>query len=444
MKANNACLEDVTGKKPDFTFGDFNIKILNTETFNYDEATCMKDGSALASSGKLTKSECEKKGGKLYASDDNKNAIIQLITYKNSKTLLAADMEKEDELRLIQDSNTKELLSNIDVLKFAHHGNITSSRMEFIKVAKAKHGIISRYRIAPSKNIILQMRYMVNNYNSKVYLLGMVKDAIVQTYSSDGKYTLTNYDNKTSINEAQLNLTPVKSSGNWHKYSFLDNNNQANIQWYYFDDEEAIKTTGWLKYRNQWYYINLNGSAATGWQYLDYNGKSSWYHFDQDGIMQKGWIKSGERWYYLGPGGAMVTGWKNIETNGKSSWYYFNQDGIMQKGWIKLDGSWYYLGTGGAMVTDWQYLDYNGKSSWYYFNQDGIMQKGWIKTGGNWYYLGAGGAMVTGWQKINWKDKDSWFYFETSGKMISNQCKTIDSDEFCFDSSGVCYNGKGC
>lgn len=377
FKSSGSCLEEVTNKKIEFTFGDYNIKLLNTESANVDESVCIKNNKIISGVGELSSSKCKDKGGKLYAYNENSNSIIELITYKNTKVLLAADMEYKDDLRLIKDENNKKLLSNIDVLKFGHHGNTGSSHINLIKVLKPKYGIISRGSV--SKTVAaLSMRYMQKNYSSKIYLLGKVDDAIVQKFVSNGKYTFS------GTHGSDVNLSDTRTSGKWHLIEI----NKDEKEWFYFDNDEEIKTTGWLKYNDKWYYIGSNGRAYKRWQYLSYNGKKSWYFFNDSCAMEKGWLKDNNKWYYLNSSGAMVTGWNKI--------------------------------------------NYKNKDEWFYFNSDGVMQTGWLKENGNWYYLNDKGVMLTGLQTINGKV----FYLQSNGKMVSDTCMQINGKNYCFDSNG--------
>lgn len=71
-----------------------------------------------------------------------------------------------------------------------------------------------------------------------------------------------------------------------------------------------------------------------------------WCLEDDKGNLLKGWQQVKGIWYYLNPNGTMATGWIK-DTNGK--WYYLNQDGSMKIGWLKYKDKWYYLGSNGAM-----------------------------------------------------------------------------------------------
>ncbi|MFF2449624.1 hypothetical protein ACFVSW_21510 [Neobacillus sp. NPDC058068] len=134
--------------------------------------------------------------------------------------------------------------------------------------------------------------------------------------------------------------------------------------WEYWLEGKRTDTTGWVNFKNQWFYV-------------------------VDGARQEnGWIRLGTKWYYLTPNtGVMKTGW----LLDKGKWYYLNKtSGAMQTGWI-FDGSkWYYTNQDGSMRTGW--LLY--KNKWYFLQGSGAMATGWILSGGKWYYLYSDGSMA--------------------------------------------------
>ena len=74
MKEKGAEFIEVTNKEPSFKLGDFTIKLYNTEP--------------------VSVSETNERG---MSRGENKNSIVTLVTYKDKRVLLTADMEKEDE-----------------------------------------------------------------------------------------------------------------------------------------------------------------------------------------------------------------------------------------------------------------------------------------------------------------------------------------------------------
>ena len=101
--------------------------------------------------------------------------------------------------------------------------------------------------------------------------------------------------------------------------------------------------------KSQWVFKLANGERVKSWAYLSYtaNGQTreDWYYFDDNNIMKSGWINVSGIWYYLlethnGSYGAMAKGW--YQENGK--WYYLDQNsGAMQVGWTLVNGVYYYL-----------------------------------------------------------------------------------------------------
>ncbi len=193
--------------------------------------------------------------------------------------------------------------------------------------------------------------------------------------------------------------------------------------WYYYSFGDTV--SGWVKWNNDWYYLNpRNGNKmATNW--ADVGG--TWYYFNADGIMLTGWQQIGGAWYYLTPSGAMHTGWVNY----KGTWYYMNTSGAMLTGWQEIGGTWYYFTPSGAMLTGWQQIG----GTWYYLTPSGAMHTGWLKYGNSWYYLNDSGKMLTGLQKIG----GNTYYLDGNGVMFTGW-KLIDGIWYHFQSGGDMHN----
>lgn len=208
---------------------------------------------------------------------------------------------------------------------------------------------------------------------------------IVEVTGEDKKATTTY---KLSIIRGDIEGTNqwVLVSGNWTFY------NGAGVQ---------IKNQ-WVKYDNQWYFLDINGYMKTGW----INESGNWYYLNQNGIMQTGWFYEKGYWYYLQGDGSMRTNcWAQYDGN----WYLFNNFGELQTGWTLYEGYWYYMNEKGAMQKGWITYDKNK----YYLNDDGTMKNGWLYSGSVWYYFDGSGIMKTGWQTINGKN----YYFDANGVM---------------------------
>ncbi|WP_057490294.1 hypothetical protein [Streptococcus orisasini] len=218
---------------------------------------------------------------------------------------------------------------------------------------------------------------------------------------------------------------------------------------YYFDkDSGELWTNRFVYYIGNWYYLDSQGRAVTGYQTIDQQP----YYFDNDGKQLKGigYDKDGQliltdynsgvilkqkienkkfyqknnNWYYLDENNQFATGWQTI--NGQK--LYFNSDGSQVKGkMISLDGKKYYFDPDSGEMWTNRFVSQSQYNERYssYFNV--------------WYYLGADGAAVTGKQTIDGKQlyfySDSWqaknqlirknnkfYYFDPdSGEMWTNR-----------------------
>lgn len=105
-------------------------------------------------------------------------------------------------------------------------------------------------------------------------------------------------------------------------------------------------------------------SAATesGWQYAD----GVWRYYE-NGVYRTGWFCSNGVDYYLQEDGSAATGWKEI--NGQMR--FFSNTGAMRTGWLDDNGAIYYLRSNGVPVTGQQTID--GEE--HMFGTDGI----WVR-----------------------------------------------------------------
>ncbi|NRT74147.1 cadherin-like beta sandwich domain-containing protein [Clostridium beijerinckii] len=208
---------------------------------------------------------------------------------------------------------------------------------------------------------------------------------VVEVTAEDGK-TTTTYKLSVIRGDIEGSNQWVLVGGNWTFY------NAAGMQ---------IKNQ-WVKYDNQWYFLDINGYMQTGW----IQDSGNWYYLNKDGIMQTGWFYDKGYWYYLEANGAMrVNTWATYD----GKWYYFNNFGEMQTAWAQYKGKWYLMDDHGVMQKGWVTYDRNK----YYLNDDGSMRTGWLYNGKSWYYLDDSGIMITGWKNINGKN----YYFDAGGVM---------------------------
>ena len=180
-----------------------------------------------------------------------------------------------------------------------HHGYPTSSKISCLDTLKPNEIIISNEEFHISNGAVSALRHIEKTNNTKVYLTGKVKDAIVVSFK-DNTYTLLDENGK---NPHQLELI-IEKNENWERINYNT--------------------------ESTWIYYN-NGDLVNGWQQLTKNGIESWYYFTRIGIVTIGWkelnrdgIKS---WYYFDSDGSMARGWRRIKYQNEMKWYYFQFDG---------------------------------------------------------------------------------------------------------------------
>ena len=323
-KNKGAKLQEVTNKYPIITLGSFKIEIMNSEKGYADE--------------KNPKGEIV--GG-------NKNSLVAYVTINNKfGTLLAGDVESQDEYRLISKLSNKP----VDVLKVAHHSWQSSTTMKFTKSIKPKYAVVTgKYLL---DDISTPVYYMQQKYGTKFYLTQSSDDAVVVDYSGS---SLKVTPSKSLVS----NYTIKKSTGKWRQLQ--------NGIWFYINDGSNLDTIvydKWIKENETWYYLGLQGNMMTGWIEVNYKGNPELF--------------------YLSTSGKMLTGWQQAKgyspyNNDKSDYYksymYSHVNGLID-GWYRYSDTW-------ANGKNWFYFDpnngvmyrnktatINGKS--YTFNKNGI------------------------------------------------------------------------
>lgn len=96
---------------------------------------------------------------------ENNKSLVLLLEYLDFKILLTGDIEKEVESYLLKDDSLK----NLDIIKIAHHGSITSSGEEFIQHIKPKNAIftLGKNNLFGHPDIEVIKRY--KNMNTSIY-----------------------------------------------------------------------------------------------------------------------------------------------------------------------------------------------------------------------------------------------------------------------------------
>ena len=127
------------------------------------------------------------------------------------------------------------------------------------------------------------------------------------------------------------------------------------------DETTGVMKTGWMKYKNSWYYLMPSGAMATGWKKVG----NDWYYLKPSGIMAANeWIRG----YWLNRNGTWTYELKGSWKRDKNGWWYGDTSGwYAKKQWMKIDSHWYYFNASGYIVTGTQEID--GKT--YTFSNDG-------------------------------------------------------------------------
>ena len=218
--------------------------------------------------------------------------------------------------------------------------------------------------------------------------------------------------------------------------------------YYALGSGEFKPTNGWVKYNNNWYFVNKGGKvrrneaiwsgdkvyyagedgALTGGLYT-VNGKLRFFDDDGEGKKKSGWVQVDGTWYYAEKGGLIR---RNASVGKGSTMYYVGDDGKLTSGVYKVNGKYYYFNSEGKVKTSAGWVKYNGK--WYYGNKGGVLRRNSIRwEGSKAYYLGDDAAMATGFAESDgklrffnangemkkatgwFKYKGSWYYAKTKG-----------------------------
>ena len=219
-------------------------------------------------------------------------------------------------------------------------------------------------------------------------------------------------------------------------------------QWYSFRSWGGART-GWYFYDDCWYYLCADGHmeniSATvngktyffrswGGMYANavVSSGDTRYYVQADGsiCLKTGWIKYKNKWYWIkdGSGRLAQNEWITYDSNR----YYLKDDGTMASDeWI--DDTWYFKSWGGMCKNDWIKVD----GIWYYLNEDGTKHAdGWLYYLNNWYYLKDGGRMAAN----EWVDYDhNWYYFKNWGGMYHDEWLVLNGTSYYFQNWGGRY-----
>ncbi len=169
--------------------------------------------------------------------DENRNSIGALITYKGKRVLITGDMGEGDEYR-IAEKLSKKGISTIDVYKMGHHGATPAAYTPFIDYIEPKNVVISNTydSVRPHGNENLSaMCYMQYYYDSKLYLTGNAR--------------IENYGNLIADNNGKIAKIKGSIVYDFNKNNFYDSDtsnvmkpNQRPVDLCKKGDKNGVKT----------------------------------------------------------------------------------------------------------------------------------------------------------------------------------------------------------
>lgn len=218
--------------------------------------------------------------------------------------------------------------------------------------------------------------------------------------------------------------------------------------WYYFyEDGTMLQDKDSAVINGVTYYFWDSGSLIA--DYVGYTDNAV-YYYDENGIREQlppGWNYCFDAWYYIESDGTPASGLKYI--NG--AYYYFGYDGYMCSGSILVEewGGYYFFDDSGRyqpVSTGWYYAN----ESWYYYVNGTPITYGVHYIDGNYYSFYQNGCMTTqdmtggkfvfsesGLVKNAWYfDGNYWFYADETGRYVSG-VQIIDGVTYYFNRAGV-------
>ena len=232
--------------------------------------------------------------------------------------------------------------------------------------------------------------------------------------------------------------------GSWPHEEWIETGNEK----YYFD-ASGYMHTGWLMYKDHWFYTNSSGalviSSWIGNYYVKDDGsmaESEWvdndkYFVGADGLWIPGygvgvWKKDNTGWWYSdGYGGYPAGTFQEID----GLTYYFDAKGYMKTGWQLIKKYWYYFSGSGDMQTE-KWID-----GYYYVKKDGKMAvEEWVDK--KQYYVGKDGRWIPGYGVGVWKkDSTGWWYDDGMGGYPKDVIQEIDNEKYMFNKKGYMLTG---
>ena len=132
---------------------------------------------------------------------ENKNSIVTLIKFKNTKLFLASDMIKKDDRKI------KNYLGKINILKLAHHG-FSETSLEFMKTVRPDFVVIMSEKLF--KHAKKLIKFMKNRYKTKIYMTLFIKNFSIKLHfdlngNRENEFYFENSDQNEFILNENLN-----------------------------------------------------------------------------------------------------------------------------------------------------------------------------------------------------------------------------------------------
>jgi competence protein ComEC len=112
---------------------------VKTDTFHEDTSPQVINGVQIFILNPSPGALMRRAQGHLNPSQINNQSLVMMLQYKNVRVLLAADIEKEGEERMMRKGHAL----RADVLKIPHHGSASSSTSPFLQRVRPAYGILS-------------------------------------------------------------------------------------------------------------------------------------------------------------------------------------------------------------------------------------------------------------------------------------------------------------
>ena len=406
---------------PDFTFGNFQIQIVN---YDEDYLTSPKE-------------------------DANQFCLGVIASANGHRAFLTSDIDdvEGDASRIVSSYG----LYNIDFMTSNHHGYPEAVDASYLSAVNPYYYIqTGNFRIMDNDTVQTLTSLGLRVFSTAEYSSDL--SAIVTDFS--GSAVTSNVDDTYEFYRDRSSRLVVYHDGLPYSGFFTRND-----QKYYADGNHLlVRSTSWrdaetgIEYTADENGVITNEHHVIGWVKQD--GK--WYYYEDDETMYTGWLTLDHKTYYLGEDGVMATGWLLLDGN----YYYFSGSGAMQTGWQFIKNNWYYLAKDtGIMYSSGWHADPDTGTMYYFYSWGGaarnttltlngyrvkflswggISGSTWLYHDGAWYYVKKYSCVTNGWYQID----GAWYFMNSDGSMKQNESFTYDNNLYFVNKSGKMYHSQ--